>query len=108
MPVTKVVRGKNVDLDQLKRRGQGSAVMVQNKDDVTWEQTPTFPSQVVQMTQKLDIEFDDLSGQQNYGTINDNNNLGKTLGGLKLAAGAANAVQEFDIRVWIETWASRC
>jgi hypothetical protein len=104
MPVTKVVRGKNVDLDQLKRRGQGSAVMVQNKDDVTWEQTPTFPSQVVQMTQKLDIEFDDLSGQQNYGTINDNNNLGKTLGGLKLAAGAANAVQEFDIRVWIETW----
>jgi hypothetical protein len=56
------------------------------------------------MTQKLDIEFDDLSGQQNYGTVNDNNNLGKTLGGLKLAAGAANAVQEFDIRVWIETW----
>jgi hypothetical protein len=104
MPVTKVVRGKNVDLEQLKRRGQGSAIMVQNKDDVTWEQTPTFPSQVVEMQQKLDIEFDDLSGQQNYGTVNDNNNLGKTLGGLKLAAGAANAVQEFDIRIWIETW----
>lgn len=104
MPVTKVVRGKNVDLDQLKRRGQGSAIMVQNKDDVTWEQTPTFPSQVVEMQQKLDIEFDDLSGQQNYGTVNDNNQLGKTLGGLKLAAGAANAVQEFDIRIWIETW----
>jgi hypothetical protein len=104
MPVTKVVRGKNVDLEQLKRRGQGSAVMVQDKDDVTWEQTPTFPQQVVAMTQKLDIEFDDLSGQQNYGTVQDNNALGKTLGGLKLAAGAANAVQEFDIRIWIETW----
>lgn len=104
MPVTKVVRGKNVDLDQLKRRGQGSSIMVSNKDDVTWEQTPTFPNSVVEMAQKLDIEFDDLSGQQNYGTINDNNTLGKTLGGLKLAAGAANAVQEFDIRIWIETW----
>lgn len=104
MPVTKVVRGRNVDLDQLKRRGQGSAIMVQNKDDVTWEQTPTFPSTVVNMAQKLDIEFDDLSGQQNYGTVQDNNALGKTLGGLKLAAGAANAVQEFDIRIWIETW----
>jgi hypothetical protein len=56
------------------------------------------------MKQQLDIEFDDLSGQQNYGTVQDNNALGKTLGGLKLAAGAANAVQEFDIRVWIETW----
>jgi len=104
MPVTKVVRGRNVDLDQLKRRGQGSSILVTDKDDVTWEQTPTFPQAVVTMTEKLDIEFDDLAGQQNYGTVQNNNNLGKTLGGLKLAAGAANAVQEYDIRIWIETW----
>lgn len=105
MPVTKVVRGRNVDLDQLKRRGQGTAIMVTGKDDVTWEKVTDIGSSVQAMTQKLDIEFDDLSGQQNYGTVQDNNNLGKTLGGLKLAAGAANAVQEFDIRIWIETWA---
>ena len=37
MPVTKVVRGRNIDLDQLKRRGQGTAIMVQKPDDVTWE-----------------------------------------------------------------------
>jgi hypothetical protein len=104
MPVTKVVRGRNVDLDQLKRRGQGTAIMVTNKDDVTWEKVQSIGSDVQAITQKLDIEFDDLSGQQNYGTVQDNNNLGKTLGGLKLAAGAANAVQEYDIRVWIETW----
>lgn len=104
MPVTKVVRGRNVDLDQLKRRGQGTAIMVTGKDDVTWEKVQDIGASVEKMTQKLDIEFDDLSGQQNYGTVQDNNNLGKTLGGLKLAAGAANAVQEFDIRIWIETW----
>ena len=104
MPVTKVVRGRNVDLDQLKRRGQGTAIMVTGKDDVTWEKVQDIGGSVQAMTQKLDIEFDDLSGQQNYGTVQDNNNLGKTLGGLKLAAGAANAVQEFDIRIWIETW----
>jgi hypothetical protein len=104
MPVTKVVRGRNVDLDQLKRRGQGTSIMVSNKDDVTWEKVQSVGSEVQAMTQKIDIEFDDLSGQQNYGTVADNNNLGKTLGGLKLAAGAANAVQEFDIRIWIETW----
>lgn len=105
MPVTKVVRGKNVDLDALKRRGQGTSIMVMDKDDVTWEKVPDLSGSVQAMTQKLDIEFDDLSGQQNYGTVNDNNNLGKTLGGLKLAAGAANSVQEYDIRIWIETWA---
>jgi hypothetical protein len=104
LPVTKVVRGRQVDLDQLKRRGQGSAIMVTNKDDVTWEKVPDVSSSVQGMKQQLDIDFDDLAGQQNYGTVENNNALGKTLGGLKLAAGAANAVQEFDIRIWIETW----
>lgn len=108
MPVTKVVRGRNVDLDQLKRRGQGTAIMVTDEKDVTWEKVQSVGNEVTQMQQKLDIEFDDLSGQQNYGTVADNNNLGKTLGGLKLAAGAANAVQEFDIRIWIETWCEPC
>jgi hypothetical protein len=104
MPVTKVVRGKNVDLDQLKRRGQGTAIMVQDPTDVTWEHVPDVPASVQAMKQQLDVEFDDLAGQQNYGTVQDNNALGKTLGGLKLAAGAANSVQELDIRIWIETW----
>lgn len=104
MPVTKVVRGRSIDLDQLKRRGQGSAIMVNKPDDVTWEKPPEPPQTAHAMKQMLDIEFDDLAGQQNYGTVADNNALGKTLGGLKLAAGAANAVQEFDQRVFIETW----
>lgn len=104
MPVTKVRRGRQVDLEQLRRRGQGTAIMVQDKDDVTWEKAPDISSGVQMLKQQLDIEFDDLAGQQNYGTVQDNNALGRTLGGLKLAAGAANAVQEFDIRIWIETW----
>jgi hypothetical protein len=105
MPVTKVVRGRQIDLDQLKRRGQGTSIMVTDQKDVTWERPPDVPAAAQFVKQQLDIDFDDLAGQQNYGTVQDNNALGKTLGGLKLAAGAANAVQEFDIRVWIETWA---
>ncbi len=104
MPVTKVRRGRQIDLDQLKRRGQGTAIMVNDKDDVTWEKAPDVSAGTQILKQQLDIEFDDLAGQANYGTVQDNNALGKTLGGLKLAAGAANAVQEFDIRIWIETW----
>jgi hypothetical protein len=103
-PVTKVVRGRQVDLDSLKRRGQGTSIMVTAKDDVTWERPPDVPASVTNMTQKLDIDFDDAAGQQNYGTVDSNNNLSKTLGGLKLAAGSANAVQEFLIRIWVETW----
>jgi hypothetical protein len=37
--------------------------------------------------------------------VQTNRTLNDTVGGLKLIAGASNAVQEFDIRLWIETWA---
>jgi len=107
MPVTKVVRGKQVDLDQLRRRAQGSAIMVNNKDDVTWERPPDVPPAAEPIRQHIDVEFDDLAGQQNYGSVQNNNSLGQTLGGLKLAAGSANAVQEMDLRVWNETWAQK-
>jgi hypothetical protein len=104
MPVTKVVRGKRVDLDQVRRRSSGSTIFVDEPTDVTFEQPPQMGEAPIEMSRELGIELDDLSGQQNYGSVEDNNAVGKTLGGLKLAAGAANAVQEFDIRVWIETW----
>lgn len=104
LPVTKVVRGRQVDLDALKRRGQGSSIMVTAPTDVTWERPPDVPAAAAVMAQNLSVDFDDIAGQQNYGTVEQNNSLGNTLGGLKLAAGAANSVQEFDIRIWIETW----
>jgi hypothetical protein len=105
MPISKVRRGRQVDLDQVKRRTSGSSIMVQEPDDVTWEQPPSFPQQVAEVTRELELEFDDLAGQFNGQTAENNNALSRTLGGLKLVSGSANAVQEFDIRVWIETWA---
>ena len=107
MPISKVRRGRQIDLDQVKRRSSGSSIIVSDPTDVTWETPPQVPESSIAMSRELDLELDDLAGQQNYGSVQTNNALGKTLGGLKLAAGAANAVQEFDIRVWIETWASR-
>lgn len=105
MPITKVRRGRQIDLDQVKRRSSGSSILVTEPDDVTWEPAPIIQQSSIEMKRELDLEFDDLAGQQNYGSVETNNALGKTLGGLKLAAGAANAVQEMDVRVWIETWA---
>lgn len=105
MPISKVVRGKRIDMDQIKRRSSGASIMVDSPEDVTWETPPQIGEVPIQMNNELTLEMDDLAGQQNYGSVETNNALGKTLGGLKLAAGAANAVQEFDIRIFIETWA---
>jgi hypothetical protein len=105
MPITKVKRGRQIDLDQVKRRSSGSAIIVTDEKDVTWEQPPQLSQAVPMMTRDLELEFDDLAAQFNAGTTENNNALSRTLGGLKLVSGSANAVQEYDIRVWINTWA---
>lgn len=107
MPVAKVVRGRQVDLEALKKRGQGTAIMVNAPEDVTWDRPPDIGAAVENLKKEIDLDFDDIAGQQNYANVEQSNSLGKTLGGLKLAAGAANSVQEFDIRIWIETWAEK-
>jgi len=104
MPITKIVRGRQIDVDQVRRRSHGSSIIVTAPDDVTWEKPPELPQSIPLMTRDLELEFDDLAGQFNGGTTENNNALSRTLGGLKLVAGSANAVQEFDIRVWITTW----
>jgi hypothetical protein len=104
MPVTKIRRGRQVDLDQIKRRSSGSAILVTDPDDVTFERVPDIPQSVALLTRNLELEFDDLAGQFNGQTTENSNALSRTLGGLKLVAGSSNAAQEFAIRIWIQTW----
>ncbi|MGA2129166.1 MAG: hypothetical protein ABSG76_23795, partial [Xanthobacteraceae bacterium] len=103
-PITKVRRGRNIDLDAVHRRGPNSHVLVQAADDVTFEPSPPIPQAVQLAIEKLDVDFDNSSGQFNSGTVQTNRSLNATVGGLNLIAGAAGTVQEFDIRLWLETW----
>lgn len=104
-PITKVVRGRSVDLEALHRRGPNSHILVTRLDDIDFARPPDIPQSVIVGMEKLDVDMDDLAGQFNAGSVQTNRSLNDTVGGLKLIAGATNAVQEFDIRLWIETWA---
>jgi hypothetical protein len=103
MPVSKVVRGRNVDLDQLKRRGRGTSILVTKPEDVTWEKIPDMSQGAVAMNQKLDIEFDDLSASRTTGRWRTITHLG----GRWVPEARRRCRQrgaEFDVRIWIETW----
>jgi hypothetical protein len=103
-PVTKVKRGQNVDLGALARRGPQSQILVNNVDDVTWDRQPGPDGAAMAIQDRLSVDFDDQAGQFNSGSVQTNRSLNETVGGLRLISGAANAVSEFDLRVWIETW----
>lgn len=104
-PLAKVKRGQKVDLKQVQARGSNSnIVMLNNMDDVDWAQIPDVPQSAFVENNYLNADFDDLSGSFNTGTVQTNRSLNETVGGMKLLASDANAVGEFDLSVWVETW----
>ena len=104
-PVAFVTRGRNVDIAALQRRGPNSVVLRQGEDDIEWDRPPEVPSSAYAEMERLNADFDDLAGQFNSGSVQTNRSMNETVGGLKLIAGNANVVGEFDLRTWIETWA---
>jgi hypothetical protein len=104
-PLTKVVRGKNVDRAALQRRGQPNAVIeLEDMKDVEFEQTPGPTGASYTETSLNNSMFDELAGVFSTSSVQSNRQLNETVGGMKLMNGAANSVSEFDLRVWVETW----
>src|SRR5262249_35840700 len=103
-PVTKVVRGKNVDLAALTRRGPNAQILVEADGDVTWDKPPDVSTSAFAIMERLNNDFDTAAGLFDQSTVQASRYTGETVGGMQLISGAANAVTEYDLRVWIETW----
>jgi hypothetical protein len=106
-PVAKIRRGRNVDVEAVQRRGPDTTLMLTSPDDVTFEQPGSVNPSSYQEMNNLNADFDDLSGSFSGGSVQTNRQLNETVGGMQLLAGNANALTEFDLRVWVETWVER-
>jgi hypothetical protein len=103
-PVTKVRRGRQVDIEQVMRRGQDTVVMLTDLEDVEFDRPPDVPPSAMAESNILNNDFDELAGTFSQGSIQSNRSLNETVGGMKMLQGGANAITEFDLRVWVETW----
>lgn len=101
-PVAKVVRGKKIDTEALKRRYP--VLYVDNVEDVEWDRPPEGAASSFAETSRLDTDFDDLAGTFNGGSVANNRQVGETVGGMRLMAGSASAISRFYMRLFIETW----
>lgn len=107
-PLAVVKRGKNVDLTQVQRRGQPDAMLlVDSADDVTFTPTPGPTGAAYTEVSATNSWFDELAGVFSTSSVQSNRQLNETVGGMRLMSGAANAVSEFDLRMWVETWVER-
>lgn len=103
-PITFVKRGRQVDLGAIQRRGPNTTILRTDKDDIEFDRPPEVPSSAYAEMERLNVDFDDQAGQFNSGSVQTNRSLNETVGGLNLISSAANSVQEFDLRTWVETW----
>ena len=53
----------------------------------------------------LNVDFDELAGVFSPSSVQTNRQLNETVGGMQMLQGGTNATTEFDLRVWVETWA---
>lgn len=107
-PIAKIRQGSVFDVKALNNRGAGGTnIQVRSMDDLDFASWPMPGGQAYLETNHLNADMDDLSGTFSQGSVSTNRQMGETVGGMRLLNGTANAVSEYDLRVFVETWVER-
>lgn len=103
-PLAIVRRGRSVDIKAIQNRTADSVVYVQEDGDLKFDRPGDVGQSAYVEMERLNADFDDQAGNFSIGSVQTNRDLGDTVGGMKMMTANANALGEFDLRVWIETW----
>lgn len=105
-PIAVVRQGVVYDWKQLQHRGAAdTTVMVKNIDDLRFEKMPGPDGQSYQEMNLLNVDMDELTGSFAGSSVQANRQLNETVGGMRMLSSGANSITEYDLRVWVETWA---
>lgn len=98
-------RGANVDLRSLLHNVPGGAVMTDNpNEDVRVVETPDVTSSAYAEQDRINMDFDELTGTFSSSSVASNRKLNETVGGMNILNDGANAITEYQLRVFTETW----
>lgn len=103
-PLAKVRRGRSVDVRAIQNRTPDTVVYMQDLNDVEFDRPGNVSGESYIEMEKLNADFDDQAGNFSTGSVQTNRQLGETVGGMQMMMSNANALGEFDLRVWVETW----
>ena len=100
-----VRRGGQVDLEALKKNVPGGGVFMSDPvKDVAVINTPDVTSSSYAEQDRLTVELDELLGTFSQASVQSNRSLNETVGGMSMMQSGANRVQEYGIRLFIESW----
>lgn len=100
-----VARNKQVDLRSLMRTVPGGAVLMNDPHtDVRIVETPDVTSSSYSEQDRLNLDFDDITGNFSTSSVQSNRALNETVGGLDLINNGANQISNYKLMTFIETW----
>lgn len=100
-----VKRNRQVDIRSLTRNTPSSVTLLTDiETDVKVVDTPDVTSSSYQEQDRLNMDFDEISGNMSQSSVQANRKLNETVGGMEILASDANKVQAYDLKTFIETW----
>jgi hypothetical protein len=99
-------RGTQVDLRSLTRNIPGSVTLMNDPEkDVIVHSTPDVTGSSFQEQDRLNLDFDDLSGTFSGSSVQANRKLNETVGGMNMLSQSSNQIAEYQLKTFNETWA---
>jgi hypothetical protein len=100
-----VKRGADVDVQSLVRNVAGGVTMANNPEqDVREMEWNDVTASSYQEQDRLNVDFDELTGNFSSSSVMTNRKLNETVGGMQMLSGGANQLTEYLIRTLVETW----
>lgn len=98
-------RGANIDSKALYRSVPGGSVSMEDPyKDIKWDETKDVTASSYQEQDRVNVDFDELTGSFSQGSVGSNRALNETVGGMNLLDKTADSVTEYQLRVFVETW----
>lgn len=100
-----VKRGPEIDYKSLMRNVPGAITLMDDpKTDIRIEAPPEVTSSSYQEQDRVNMDFDELTGSFSTSSVASNRQLNETVGGMELLSGDSNSVTEYQLRIFVETW----
>jgi len=99
-----VARGRDVDVQSLLRNAAGSVTMATSVDDVREMEWNDVTASSYQEQDRLNVDFDELTGNFSSSSVMTNRKLNETVGGMQMLGGSANQLTEYLLLTLTKTW----
>ncbi len=99
-----VKRNTQTDIRSLTRNVPGSVTLLSSMDDVKVIDTPDVTSSSYMEQDRLNMDFDEITGSMSQSSVQANRKLNETVGGMEMAEAGASKVQSYQLKTFIETF----